>query len=227
MIFGRKARNGGTDDGVAVEQELLDDEAAPADDAGEASTDDPRADGPFDAEEVDLDADKVERLTFGPLIITPFEGLNLQLHGDPETNTIQALLAAYGDSGLELALFAAPRTGGLAAELREETIEETGQAGGHAEEADGPFGPEIRRVLPLEGPEGEQLFHVSRIWLVEGPRWLLRGTLMGRAGMVEGENEPADVFVEFFRNVVVDRDEQPRVPGELIHLSVPAGAPQG
>ena len=79
----------------------------------------------------------------------------------------------------------------------------------------------------MEGPEGEQLFHVSRIWLVEGPRWLLRGTLMGRAGMVEGESEPADVFVEFFRNVVVKRDEQPRVPGELIHLAMPTGAAQG
>ena len=137
---------------------------------------------------------------------------------------MRALLAAYGESGLELALFAAPRTDGLAEELREETIEEATGAGGHAEIADGPFGPEVRRVLPMEGPEGEQLFHVSRIWLVEGPRWLLRGTLMGRAGMVEGEAEPADVFVEFFRNVVVKRDDAPRVPGELIHLALPQGA---
>lgn len=198
------------------------DELEPEDDV------DPRADGPFDFDEVDLDADEVERVEFGPLVITPFEGLGLQLHGDPETGVVRALLAAYGESGLELALFAAPRTDGLAEELREETIEEATQAGGHAELADGPFGPEVRRVLPMEGPEGEQLFHVSRIWLVEGPRWLLRGTLMGRAGMVEGEAEPADVFVEFFRNVVVKRDDAPRVPGELIHLALPQGAaPQG
>ncbi len=189
---------------------------------------DPRADGPFDFDEVDLDADEVERIEFGPLVITPFDGLGLQLHGDPETGVVRALLAAYGESGLELALFAAPRSDGLADELREETIEEATQAGGHAELADGPFGPEVRRVLPMEGPEGEQLFHVSRIWLVEGPRWLLRGTLMGRAGMVEGEAEPADVFVEFFRNIVVKRDDAPRVPGELIHLALPQGAaPQG
>ena len=167
-------------------------------------------------------------MEFGPLIITPFDGLGLQLHGDPESGVVRALLATYGESGLELALFAAPRTDGLADELREETVEEATQAGGHAELADGPFGPEVRRVLPMEGPEGEQLFHVSRIWLVEGPRWLLRGTLMGRAGMVEGEAEPADVFVEFFRNVVVKRDDAPRVPGEPIHLALPQGAaPQG
>ena len=240
MIFGRKAREA-SEDAVEIEsvdEELLDDEVDATDDqldedagAAEGVADDDfdaRVDGPFDFDEVDLDADGVDRVEFGPLIITPFEGLGLQLHGDPNSGTVHALLAAFGDSGLELALFAAPRTGGLAAELREETIEEATQAGGHAGVADGPFGPEIQRVLPMEGPEGEQLFHVSRIWLVEGPRWLLRGTLMGRAGMVEGEAEPADVFVEFFRNIVVKRDDAPRVPGELIHLALPQGAaPQG
>ena len=207
-----------------MSDEAIEDFEDELDEPGTDDDFDPRADGPFDFDEVDLDADDVERVTFGPLIITPFDGLGLQLHGDPATGTVRALLAAYGESGLELALFAAPRTDGLAEELREETIEEATGAGGHAEIADGPFGPEVRRVLPMEGPEGEQLFHVSRVWLVDGPRWLLRGTLMGRAGMVEGEAEPADVFVEFFRNVVVKRDDAPRVPGELIHLALPQGA---
>lgn len=140
---------------------------------------------------------------------------------------MQALLATFEESGLELALFAAPRSGSLADELREEIIEEATQGGGHAQEAEGPFGPEVRRVMPIDGPEGEQLFHVSRVWLVDGPRWLLRGTLMGQAAMVEGEEPPADVFVEFFRNVVVNRDDAPRVPGELIQLALPEGEVQG
>ena len=241
MIFGRKARTTADEAGIeaigddprtdvddVADGDVADADAeAETDDAEDADPGDPRADGPFDSEEVDLDGDVVERITFGPLVITPFEGLNVPLHGDPQTGTIQALLAAYDNSGLEVALFAAPRTGGLADELREETIEEAGQQGGHAEAAAGPFGTEVRRVLPMEGPEGEQLFHVSRIWLVEGPRWLLRGTLMGRAAMAEGEPARADIFVEFFRNLVVLRDEQPRVPGELIHLALPEGPPQG
>ena len=198
------------------------DEADDADETGEVDADvDPRFDGPFDYSEVDLDADDVERISFGPLVVTPFPGMNLQLHGDEESEAIYAALAMYENSGLELALFAAPRSGGLSAELREDTIEEAEQAGGSAELGNGPFGPEVRRVLPVEGPEGEQLFHVSRIWLVEGPRWLLRGTLMGQAGMSEGEEPPADTFVEFFRNIVVRRDDAPRVPGELITLALP------
>lgn len=239
MIFGRKARPV-VDEDTDLRTEPQEDTDAVADDArDEGAVDefddadasegdpeavdafDPRADGPFDADEVELEGDEVARLTFGPLVVTPFEGLNVQLHGDEESGTIYAMLALYENSGLELALFAAPTSGGLAAELREDTIEEAEQAGGSAEVADGPFGPEVRRVLPLEGPEGEQLFHVSRIWLVEGPRWLLRGTLMGPAGMTDGENPPADVFVEFFRNVVVKRDDAPRVPGELITLALP------
>lgn len=228
MIFGRKARTATEPEDVQLEDDLdVEQEEEPdAEDDAVPVASDHRADGPFDHDEVDLDADDVERLTFGPLIVTPFEGLNVQLHGDQESGTIYAMLAMYENSGLELALFAAPTSGGLAQELREDTIEEAEQAGGSAETADGPFGPEVRRVLPLEGPEGEQLFHVSRIWMVEGPRWLLRGTLMGPAGMTEGEDPPADVFVEFFRNVVVQRDEAPRVPGELITLALP-DAPQG
>lgn len=235
MIFGRKARaaeEAELDQDEALTDEQLADTELDADDAddeatAEAEAVDPRADGPFDYEEVALDADDVQRITFGPLIITPFEGLGLQLHGNPETGLVQAVLATYEESGLELALFAAPRSGDLADELREEIIEEAAQGGGHAQEASGPFGPEVRRVMPIDGPEGEQLFHVSRVWLVGGPRWLLRGTLMGQAAMVEGEEAPADVFVEFFRNVVVRRDEEPRVPGELIQLAFPEGGAQG
>lgn len=222
MIFGRKGRRVIEDDTDDVAGPAVADDAEDAvDDDPATSPDDPRADGPFDHDEVDLEGDSVERLAFGPLIITPFDGLNVQLNGDQESGTIYSMLVMHENSGLDIALFAAPTTSGLAQELREDTIEEAEQAGGSAEVADGPFGPEVRRVLPLEGPEGEQLFHVSRLWMVDGPRWLLRGTLMGPAGMTEGENPPADVFVEFFRNIVVQRDDAPRVPGELITLALP------
>lgn len=230
MIFGRKARDADeTKAEEVIENPNTDSDDIVSSDGGEGTEPcDPRGDGPFDLEEVALDVDEVQRIEFGPLIITPFEGLGLQLHGNPETGTIQALLATYEESGLEVALFAAPRSGSLADELREEIIEEATQGGGHAQEASGPFGPEIRRVMPVDGPEGEQLFHVSRVWLVDGPRWLLRGSLMGQAAMVEDEATPSDVFVEFFRNIVVRRDDAPRVPGELIQLALPEGdTPQG
>jgi hypothetical protein len=213
-----------TDDGDVVDE--VEDDAVDADEAGDESADedgdeDVRADGPFDASEVDLAGDEVPRLELGVVTLTPFEGMSLQFQGDPQTGTVYSALVMFENSGLQLEVFAAPTAGGLAAELREDTIEEAQQAGGSAEVVRGPFGQEIKRVLPMEGPEGEQLFHVSRIWLVDGPRWLLRGTLMGQASLVEGQDAPADVFVEFFRNIVVHRDDAPRVPGELLTLTLP------
>lgn len=230
MIFGRKSRKAESEtdvDEAAVEEFDADEPDLDGDDAEHRGSGDPRSDGPFDYSEVDLEDDgrlelfDMRRVAFGPLIVTQPKDLLLQLQGDPKTNAVFTLLAHHEGSGLEVALFAAPRSGGLAEELRENILEETSHANGNAEVAEGPFGPEVRRVLPLEGPEGEQMFHVSRIWLVEGPRWLLRGTLMGQAALVEGEAPPADFFIEFFRNLVVRRDDAPRSPGELIHLALP------
>ncbi len=214
MIFGRKNQSvDETEEGEDTFDEM-------ESDFYDADVD-PRHDGPFDLDEVELSGDGVERVSYGSLIITPVRGLDIAPISDPASGTVYALRAVWENSGLELALFAAPTITGLAEELSEDIIEEAEQAGGSCQVHDGPFGRELRRVLPVEGPEGEQLFHVSRIWLVDGPRWLLRGTLMGSAAMVDNEEPPADMFIEFFRNVVVQRDEVPRVPGEIIALAHP------
>ncbi len=190
-------------------------------DEGDADDVDWRADGPFDFEEVDLAADEVERLDLGSLVLTPWEGMGLQLQVNEATQQVIAALAFWEQSGLELALLAAPTNGGLADELREDLTEEAEQAGGSSSTAKGPFGPELRRVLPVEGPSGEQMFQVSRTWFAEGPRWLLRGTLLGEAGLTEDDDGAAEPFVEFFRNVVVRRGESPMVPGEVIAMTMP------
>ena len=186
-----------------------------------------RADGPFDSEEVELSGDHVARIDLGSLVITPWEGLGLQLQVNEATRAVQAVTAVWKNSGLEVALFAAPASGGMADELREDVVEEAEQGGGTATLADGPFGAEVRRVLPQEGPGGEQLFHVSRIWFAEGPRWLLRGTLLGEAALGDADAPLVAPFVEFFRNLVVRRGAKPMVPGELIPMTLPEAAQEG
>lgn len=181
-----------------------------------------REDGPFDFDEVDLDADEVERLDFGTLIMTPFDEMNLQLQIDEETQQVQAALVMHGESALEVAVFGAPATTPMAADIRRDMVEVTSQQGGDVQLAEGPFGTEIRRVIPLQNEEGETMYHVSRTWFAQGPRWLLRGVLMGEAGMTEGVDGPSAVLYEFFCNLVVRRDESPRVPGDLIPMTIPA-----
>jgi len=178
-----------------------------------------RSDGPFDIDEVDLIEDTTPRKDFGALIITPWDGLQLQATMNPATRKLRTITAIWQGTGLEVALFAAPATGGLAQELREDIVEEAEQAGGSTTLSEGPFGTEVRRVLPVEGPNGEQLFHVSRVWFAEGPRWLLRGTLLGQASLGDAADPKARPFLEFFRNLVVRRGEKPMVPGELIELN--------
>ncbi len=181
-----------------------------------------REDGPFDLEEVDLEADDIERLDFGALIMTPFDGMQLQLQIDEASQQVQAALVMHGQSALEVALFGAPASSSMAGEIRREMLEMTAQQGGEGQLADGPFGTEIRRVIPMQNDEGETMYHVSRTWFVHGPRWLLRGVLMGEAGMVEGVDGPSEVLFEFFRNLVVRRDDSPRVPGDLIPMTIPS-----
>ena len=187
-----------------------------------------RADGPFDAEEVEL-GDEVRRLDLGALVVTPFDGLQLQLQVNPETKQAGAFTAIWRQSGLEVALFAASSGGGMAEEFLEDVLEEAAQAGGSATIEDGPFGPQVRRLLPEEGkaPTGKKKdtrrVHVSWVWFAEGPRWLLRGTLLGEAAIGATDAPEAAPFVEFFRNIVVRRGGKPMVPGDQVPLDVPVG----
>lgn len=201
-------------------------EAAAADSESDANSDggqvpDWRTNGPFDIEEVDLHDDKVTRIDLGPLIVTPWDGLGLQLQVDEQTRQVQAVTGVWQNSGLEVVLFAAPASGGLADEMREDIIDEAERAGGSAVVSNGVFGPQVHRVLPQEGPKGEQLFRVSRIWFAEGPRWMLRASLLGEAALGEPDSPEAGPFLELFRNLVVRRGDKPMVPGELITLILP------
>lgn len=195
-----------------------------------------REDGPFDISEVDLDADDVERLDFGCLVLTPFEGMQMQLQVDQRTKKVQAALVMAGPSAIEIALFAAPAQSTIVGEIRDEMIEATQQAGGQASLAEGPFGTEVRRVLPVTDPKGNKALHVSRTWFAEGPKWLLRGVVMGEAAQASGSDGASELLYEFFSNTVVRRDAQPRAPKDLIPMVLPSslaasqgvdGEPQG
>lgn len=239
MIFGRKRRSDAVEDSDAGPDEVLaaveeNDSDQAVDDLDDSVTEDAeqlldaedqdwREDGPFDYDEVDLGAE-VARIDLETLIITPWDGLNLQLQVDEESRRVLAVTGVWAESGLELVLFAAPALGGLAADLRAEAIAEAEQANGTVEVAVGAFGPELRRVLPQSGPKGEKLFHVSKVWFAEGPRWLLRGTLLGEAALDTVAEDKTAPFVEFFRNVVVRRGNQPMVPGDRITMRLPEGA---
>lgn len=186
-----------------------------------------RTSGPWDVDEVDPDElaePNPLRIDLGSLLITGFEGMELRLQIAEETGQVVSALMMSGESALEVAAFGAPRSGGLWAELREEIIEATAEADGTVAHAKGPFGTELRRLLPVTTPDGQQGYQPSRMWVAQGPRWCLRGVLYGEAAVTEGLDGPVEVLLDTFRSIIVRRGDDAKAPGDLLPLNLPEGA---
>ena len=185
-----------------------------------------RDEGPFDIEEVDLEADDVQRVDLGALVVTPFEGMQLQLQVDNSKERVQSLLISDGASAMEVALFAGPARTSMVGEIRDEIMEASERDGGTATLTEGPFGVELQRRQPVTDNEGKRGMHISRTWLVSGPGWILRGIVFGRAAVEPEDDDVTVALVECFGNMVVRRGKAPAAPGSLIPLTVPKMEPQ-
>jgi hypothetical protein len=195
--------------------------------------------GPWDSAET---APDLERIDFGALQVPVAPGIEVQVNleatevdaeGNPISGRPVAVTVVHGDSGLQLQAFAAPKRTGIWSEVRQETAGEIQEAGGQTEDAEGPFGPELRAMVPIQIPEEvmdqvpEEIREQGFAWQpvrflgVDGPRWFLRGVVSGAA--IEDE-EQWQVLEDVFRNVIVVRGDQPMPPRELLELTLPEGA---
>ena len=127
----------------------------------------------------------------------------------------------HRSSDIQLQAFAAPRSGALWDEVRDEIAAEIETAGGTSTEQDGPFGPEVFAHVPAQ-PGSTELQPVRFIG-ADGPRWFLRGLISGAAATSQEDAIPLE---ELFRQVVVVRGEQPVPPRDLLELRLPADAQQ-
>lgn len=242
MIFGRKRKQrAATAEAAAQTPEAPDAGAAgtgpdasvgPAEQTDWRGTDEPadpwagvdaedwRTDGPFDIDEVDLD-DGVARMDLGALVITPIDGMEVRFQVEQESARATAVLLMHADSAMEISLYAAPRSGGLWAEVRAEVVRIAQGQGGTAELVKGPFGVEVRRMMPVTTPEGQQGLQPTRMLMVEGPRWALRAVVYGQAAVNPDSPEATAELREVFRDTVVRRGEAPMPSGTLIPLTLP------
>lgn len=247
MIFGRKrkradveaAEQATTTEAAVAGSEVTDDsgqasadggDGAPTDWRGAGEDADPwasvdakdwRGDGPFDIDEVDLEGDQVGRMDLGALVITPSDGMEVRFQVEQTSARATAVLLMHRDSAMELSLYAAPRSGGLWKDVRVEVEQISRQQGGTAELVEGPFGVEVRRMMPVTTPEGQQGLQPSRMLMVEGPRWALRAVVYGQAAVNVDDPAFTQELREVFRDTVVRRGDQPMPPGNLIPLTLP------
>lgn len=201
--------------------ELVASEPSPEEpDESKSAPKDRDTDGPFDLTEVRGMRPYVD---LGGIKIAPREGLQMRLEVDERTKRVVAVTLELAGSVLQLQAFSAPKSTGLWHRVRGEIKQQLGAQGAQAEEAVGVFGPELEVITPLTADQGGGTRTV-RFLGVDGPRWLLRGVIMGRA---IDDLDARDQINRVFRETVVVRGEQPMPPSELLPLQMPAGVQPG
>lgn len=189
------------------------------DDAGYRSVVESVPPGPYDASSVPTGG--VSRVDLGSIQVAGFTEMQLHFETDPAQSRFVSVVAAFRDGALRLQPLAAPRSGGLWDEMREQITSSIAEAGGDVAEVEGTFGTELHGVVPATTPDGEQVRQPIRLVAYEGPRWLLHGVFMGSAPIDDGMGE---LFEDVFRQTVVVRGEQPMAPGEVLPISLPPEA---
>ena len=178
---------------------------------------DARHQGPWDSSEKSP-GDDPAYIDLGALQVRGRVGVTFELPADGENGAIGSVVLVAEGSALELRAFAATRSGGLWAEVRADLVEEVGRLGGEFTEVDGPFGPELKIAVPTTSPAGEDGLQPSRIIGIEGPRWLLRATVLGEAALEPGHQ---GLLLEALRDVIIVRGAEPRIPREPLLLTLP------
>ena len=175
--------------------------------------------GPYDADE--LPAGDTGRVDLGALLIGPEPGRELRLHVDDATGAVQAVMLLGEDGALQLRAFAAPRNGDLWSEARPKIAAEVAEHGGTATEREGRWGPELVCKVQVKTPEGRVGTQETREIGVNGPRWLLRATLLGKpAADIEGSTDWEDVI----SRVAVQRGAGAMPVGEALTVTMPPEA---
>ena len=198
----------------------LDETAADGSDALEVTEDAP-ADGPYDISEVDVDNDGIQRVDLGGFLISPSEGHELRLQVDEASQQVQSVMVAGDDGAVELRAFAAPRNGDLWEDVRRQIASETSRAGGTATEREGRWGTELECQVQVRTPEGRSGTQPSRIAGINGNRWFLRATYLGRPAV--NPDRAAD-FEDVVARVVVRRGDAAMAPGDPLPVELPTNA---
>lgn len=213
-MFRRKARS---EPDQPSPDDLSDDPSdGPSDGASDLESPEQPGTGPWDSD--DVPDDGLERVDLGSLRVAPREGAELRLQVDEATGEVQSVMLAADEGALELRAFAAPRNGDLWAEVRPQIAADVSRHGGTATEREGRFGPELVCQMQVVLPDGSQALQPSRIIGVNGSRWLLRATFLGRPA---AEPDSAEDWEDALASVVVHRGTHAMPAGDALPLTLP------
>jgi len=177
-----------------------------------------RPNGPWDESEADPD-DGIERLELGALRVAAAEGVDVQVQVDETSGNVIQLTFARQDGAVQVQPYAAPRSGGLWDTVRAQIKSSINQSGGLVEEAEGPFGTELR--AQVKASDGSGSLQPARFAGIEGPRWFLRAVFLGAAAK---PGAAATALEGMVRNLIVVRGTEAMPVGAPIPLALPQTA---
>jgi hypothetical protein len=190
-----------------------------ADNAAEPEATPTPGSGPFDVSQVE--GDEVHRVDLGSVLVPPIEGRELRLQVDEASGVVRAVILAGSDGALEFQAFAAPRNGDLWATVRPQIAEDLVNRGGEATEREGRWGTELVCKMPVQRPDGTAATQPSRIIGINGERWMLRASLLGRPAL---EPESTSDWEDALAQIVVRRGAQAMPVGEPLPVKLPDDA---
>jgi hypothetical protein len=189
--------------------------AAAGSDEGVGAT----ASGPFDVSEVE--GDGVDRADLGSLLVPAIAERELRLQVDEQSGQVRAVMLAGSDGACEFQAFAAPRNGDLWSTVRPQIAEDMSRRGGQATEREGRWGTELVCQMPVKRPDGTEAIQPPRIIGINGARWMLRASFLGRPAV---EPDATSEWEDALAQVVVRRGEQAMPVGEPLPVRLPEDA---
>lgn len=205
MKFRRKAGEATDTTGEAAGDAIDAAEAAPS--------------GPFDVSQVE--GDGVERADLGSVLVPAIADRELRLQVDEESGLVRAVMLAGSDGACEFQAFAAPRNGNLWDDVRPQIAEDMAKRGGQTTEREGRWGTELVCQMPVKRPDGTDATQPSRIIGINGDRWMLRASFLGRPAI---EPDTTSDWEDALAQVVVRRGEQAMPVGEPLPVRLPDDA---
>lgn len=205
MKFRRKA-------GESTETAAVDETSTPAE------SDTPPS-GPFDVSQVE--GDGIDRADLGSLLVPAIADRELRLQVDEPTGQVRAVMLAGSDGACEFQAFAAPRNGDLWGDVRPQIAADMARRGGEATEREGRWGTELVCQMPVKRPDGTEATQPSRIVGINGDRWMLRASFLGRPAI---DPESTSEWEDALAQVVVRRGEQAMPVGEPLPVQLPDAA---
>jgi len=174
--------------------------------------------GPFDLSEVSVPENLID---FGALKLPNVNrNLSVKVELEEDSRRLVALTLQTEASMLQISLFSAPKNNTVWLEVLELLTSSLESQNAKVESIVGSFGSELLVTMDVPISDVGTVSERIRFIGVDGPRWLLRGSITGEA--VTNLTEQAEIE-RIFRSVIVDRGSEALPPRELVPLTMPAG----